>query len=335
MTEKVSIVIPVYNGSNFLDQAIQSALAQTYPETEVIVVNDGSRDDGKTAAIARSYGERIRYFEKENGGVASALNYGIGRMEGDYFSWLSHDDLYYPDKVAAEMESLRAAGRECIALCNSDNINKNGAVLTEWRLEESYSPRRIEHGYSMLYRGAIGGCTLLFHKEHFERAGLFDENLKTTQDNDMFIRLLKGRKICFTPRVLVSTRSHLTQGSKTMKGIAAGEKEKLCFTMLDAVDEYEMTKIAGSPAAFYYLVSSKYAVSQKAKDECERRARSAPGYEQVAAMLSPEERAELLELFFEDAVNERKRECKGWPDRRREVLYHYADRLKHKVRQLI
>jgi hypothetical protein len=72
---RVSIIIPVYNGSNFLAEAIDSALAQTYQNTEVIVVNDGSTDRGATRAIAASYGDRIRYLEKENGGVASALNY--------------------------------------------------------------------------------------------------------------------------------------------------------------------------------------------------------------------------------------------------------------------
>ncbi len=73
----VSIVIPVYNGANFLAEAIDSALMQSYNNIEVIVVNDGSCDDGKTEAIANSYGNRIRYFHKENGGVATALNLGI------------------------------------------------------------------------------------------------------------------------------------------------------------------------------------------------------------------------------------------------------------------
>ena len=73
----ISIVIPVYNGSNFLREAIDSALAQTYKNIEIIVVNDGSADDGETERIALSYGDKIRYFKKENGGVSSALNYGI------------------------------------------------------------------------------------------------------------------------------------------------------------------------------------------------------------------------------------------------------------------
>ena len=79
----VSIVIPVYNGAEYMREAIDSALAQTYKNIEVIVVNDGSKDN--TDEIARSYGEKIRYFKKENGGVSTALNLAIQNMQGEYF----------------------------------------------------------------------------------------------------------------------------------------------------------------------------------------------------------------------------------------------------------
>ncbi len=89
---KVSIIIPVYNGEKYVSLAIESALRQTYSNLEIIVVNDGSTD--KTDKICRSYGNKIRYIKKENGGVSTALNVGIDNMTGEYFSWLSHDDLY-------------------------------------------------------------------------------------------------------------------------------------------------------------------------------------------------------------------------------------------------
>ena len=89
MQPLVSIIIPVYNGSDFLRQAVNSALGQTYTNIEVIIVNDGSNDNGKTEEVALSYGKRVRYLCKENGGVASALNFGISQMKGEYFSWLS------------------------------------------------------------------------------------------------------------------------------------------------------------------------------------------------------------------------------------------------------
>ena len=103
---KVSVVIPVYNGANYLAEAIESALAQTYKNIEIIVVNDGSNDGGATERVARSYGEKIRYFEKENGGVSSALNFGIQQMTGEYFSWLSHDDTYTVDKIKNSIDFL-------------------------------------------------------------------------------------------------------------------------------------------------------------------------------------------------------------------------------------
>ena len=92
---KFSIIIPVYNGSNYLEEAINSALAQTYQNIEIVVVNDGSNDGGKTETIARSFGDKIRYFSKENGGVSSALNFGIKQMTGEWFAWLSHDDSFF------------------------------------------------------------------------------------------------------------------------------------------------------------------------------------------------------------------------------------------------
>lgn len=96
----VSIVIPVYNGANYMREAIDSAINQTYDNIEIIVVNDGSTDNGETERIALSYGDKIKYYKKENGGCASALNYGISKMQGEWFSWLSHDDVYYPEKYS-------------------------------------------------------------------------------------------------------------------------------------------------------------------------------------------------------------------------------------------
>ena len=126
---KVSIIIPVYNGSNYLRNAIDCALEQTYDNLEVIVVNDGSKDDGATERIALSYGDKIRYFSKENGGVSSALNYGISRMRGEYFSWLSHDDAYTPNKITDAIQTLISTGsmdQNTIAYTSGFYIDKDG-----------------------------------------------------------------------------------------------------------------------------------------------------------------------------------------------------------------
>lgn len=92
-------MIPVYNGANFLNESINSALNLTCDNIEVIVVNDGSDDDGETEKIALFYKNQIKYISKENGGVSTALNVAIKNMNGEWMSWLSHDDLYYPRKI--------------------------------------------------------------------------------------------------------------------------------------------------------------------------------------------------------------------------------------------
>src|SRR5512138_2643726 len=106
VTPLVSIIMPVYNGSNYLKLAIDSALAQTYNNIEIIVINDGSNDNGSTEAIAKSYGDKITYLSKENGGVATALNLGIKHSRGEYVSWLSHDDMYFENKIERQMACL-------------------------------------------------------------------------------------------------------------------------------------------------------------------------------------------------------------------------------------
>ena len=79
----VSIIIPVYNGEDYIYLAIESALRQTYKNIEIIVINDGSTDN--TEKICKKYGNLIKYIKKENGGVSTALNLGIKNMKGSYF----------------------------------------------------------------------------------------------------------------------------------------------------------------------------------------------------------------------------------------------------------
>ena len=131
---QVSIVIPVYNGSNYLADAIDSTLAQTYTNTEVIVINDGSNDGDKTEKIALSYGNQIRYFAKENGGVSSALNLGIQKAEGEYISWLSHDDAYLPDKIQTQIEHLKDTSRDTILFSDYEIIDENSNFVRKVKI---------------------------------------------------------------------------------------------------------------------------------------------------------------------------------------------------------
>src|SRR5262245_16811519 len=105
---KVSIVIPCYRQGHYLRTAVDSCLSQTYPDVEVIVVNDGSDDN--TDEVARGYGERIRYVSKQNGGLCAARNSGIAVATGRYFKFLDADDHLAPEQIKWQMDAL--AGRQ-------------------------------------------------------------------------------------------------------------------------------------------------------------------------------------------------------------------------------
>lgn len=194
----VSIIIPVYNGSNYMCEAIDSALAQTYKNIEIIVVNDGSDDAGKTEEIARNYGNKIRYICKNNGGVSTALNTGIANMKGLYFSWLSHDDIYTPDKIEKEICALsRLANKDTIILCESGYIDENSDTISSFHTKKSVPEDKLIPWdaalMTLIKEGSFNGCSLLISKAIFEKCGTFDESLRFNQDGYMWNRIFLNR----------------------------------------------------------------------------------------------------------------------------------------------
>jgi len=227
---KISIVIPAYNASNYLREAIDSALAQTYPNMEIIVVNDGSKDDGATERIALSYGDKIRYFSKKNGGSSSALNTGIANMTGEWFSWLSHDDLYVPEKLEKQVEYMNTLKLNGAALSGHifysdyDLIDGAGKTIRKADKKQAKSMaetiRTIPHNGYLIAEPTVyifHGCSCLLHKNTFTKVGNFDERLRILNDVDFWYRLYAaGYTVHYIPEALVKGRIHNAQVSKTI-----------------------------------------------------------------------------------------------------------------------
>lgn len=248
----VSIVIPVYNGANFLREAIDSALAQTYQNIEVVVVNDGSNDDGSTEKVALSYGDKIRYFSKTNGGVASALNLGIVKMAGEYFSWLSHDDSYMPNKIKENIEALMGLdNKQTIIFSDWKGINGKGRTIFEIRYSDKHESTLLNTSPYPVARGCLNGCTLLIHRDVFTNVGVFNENLPTTQDFDLWIRILAKYPINYIEKILVCYRDHGKQTSKKDLQHEAAENE-IWIKMMKELSKGAFRSIAPSVRAFFF-----------------------------------------------------------------------------------
>lgn len=224
----VSVVIPVYDGSNYLREAIDSALAQTYANVEIVVVNDGSNDNGATRNIAESFGDSIAYYEKPNGGSSSALNLGIEKMTGEWFSWLSHDDLYYPQKIQEQIDALFDIVEydkqitSHVLFGATDTIDSGGKVILKANAKRAKTIHlELENMRSNCYLVAEGGskycfhgCSCLIHKSVFDNIGNFNENLRLLNDLDMWKRIYKaGYHVHYVPSALVMGRMHTKQVS--------------------------------------------------------------------------------------------------------------------------
>ena len=273
MNKRVSIVIPVYNGSNYMREAIDSALAQTYPNIEIIVVNDGSTDQGATRDIALSYGDKIKYLEKENGGVSTALNLAIKEMTGDYFSWLSHDDCYYPTKIEEQIDYLGKCPENTILYTDYDLINENSEIIST--VKNNHRLLEKKPAYALL-RGAVCGVSLLIPKKAFDDYGTFDEKYRCIQDYLKWFEMMKTYQFVHMDKVLAKSRVHGKQVTVTSPKVLS-ENNYLWTTMMEQFPDDEKIKYEGSIYLFYeemvrflkmtgYEDAIKYA--QKHMDDC-------------------------------------------------------------------
>jgi glycosyltransferase involved in cell wall biosynthesis len=203
----VSVVMPAYNVAWCVRRAIDSALAQSLPEREVIVVDDGSTDD--TAAVLASYGDRIRVIHQQNAGMSAARNVGIRAAQGSLIAFLDADDYWLPHKLALQVELMRS--HPDIGFCSTAARveNPQGELLNVWGCPGvSGDVLRVLFAENA---AIAGGCSaVMVRRELLDRAGLFDESLRGFEDPDLWIRLaaVSGYACIDEPLVVILRREH-------------------------------------------------------------------------------------------------------------------------------
>ncbi|MFC7371705.1 glycosyltransferase family 2 protein [Fictibacillus iocasae] len=198
---KVSIIIPFYN-CPFIDQAIESALNQTYKDIEIIVINDGSSTHTEKVT---PYKDRIQYYEKENGGTGSALNLGIQNAAGNYFSWLSSDDLFSDQKVERQLSFME---KEKAQISYTNYYVMDAYNNTSVKMAGKAIHTKMELLKYLQKDNPINGCTVMMDMDVFSTIGLFNETLKCTQDYDFWLRAIDQYEFHYLHEPLVSYRVH-------------------------------------------------------------------------------------------------------------------------------
>lgn len=197
----VSVVIPAYNAAAYVGAAIDSVLAQTLKDLEIIVVDDGSTDE--TPLVLERFGSRIRAIRQQNRGVSAARNRGIDESHGRYVAFLDADDLWLPAKLQRQIEALAADGVK--QACYTSHL----LVTEQLRpLRAHRSPRRSTALDDLLARGNVIGSpsSVVCERELFSAAGGFDEAFSLCADWEMWLRIAARTDFLYVDEPLVQYR---------------------------------------------------------------------------------------------------------------------------------
>ncbi len=214
----VSVCIPSYNHAQYLPRCIESILAQTYPNVEIVIVDDNSKDNSLQVAeeYAAKYPGSIRVHthpNKENRGVSETVNFGFNLSKGKYWSGLPSDDALYKNKIEKQVEFLEA-NEECgFVYSYGDFMDSDGNRLPG-RFGEDIT-RQPDPVRTLLDNNIVPGMTVLARRDAMEKVGLHDPEL-VYSDWDFWVRFFSLYKAGFIPESLVEYRIH---GSNTSVGI--------------------------------------------------------------------------------------------------------------------
>lgn len=200
----VSAVIPTYNGTAYLAEAVQSALSQTYELLEIIVVDDGSQEDIKK--ILAPYFPKVTYVHQENAGPAAARNRGISLAKGDVIALLDDDDVWHPTKTAEQIKLLVENPRCAMVYSYPELIDEHGRMIP------NETPSEFPSGnvyLEFLTRNRITSpSATLIRKDVFKTVGLFDEHNEciSCEDYELWVRIAGDYDVMFCPGGLTSYR---------------------------------------------------------------------------------------------------------------------------------
>ena len=212
MKPTVSINLCVFNGENYLREALGSIVSQTYKDWELVVINDGSSDS--TEAIVYEFinrGYPIVYRYQENKGLGYSRNEALKRSQGEYIAFIDHDDLWMPEKLEKQVSFFKSNSE-------IDFLYSNFYKMDHDKSKKSFAHKKLQpSGFvfeHFLYRYPVGLLTALVRKSAFDKLeDLFDVSLKLTEEYDIFMRILYTAQASYIATPLAVYRIHSNMSS--------------------------------------------------------------------------------------------------------------------------
>ena len=216
--ETASILIPCYNDEEYVGTAIESALNQTWPDCEIIVVDDGS-DDDSTGVVQQYESDGVKVLEQENRGAAAARNRALQASTGDYIQYLDADDLLHPCKIEAQISALQGCAKRTVAVCSTvyfqdgtppeEGEQAKGVDQIPWLTSKDPVQWLINLWMPGAGWGMVGMHAWLVPRGVAEEAGLWKEHLSLDDDGEYFARVvLASEGVRYVRRGCVYYRQH-------------------------------------------------------------------------------------------------------------------------------
>ncbi|HEX8749387.1 MAG TPA: glycosyltransferase family A protein [Pyrinomonadaceae bacterium] len=226
----VSVIMPAYRAAGYINDALDSVFAQTFTDFEVIVVNDGSPDTEELERVLEPYRDRIVYIRQENKGVSAARNAAIGVSRSPFIAQLDPDDLWEPEYLAVQMETLERDPSIDVLYPNALVFGDMPEAGREF-MEVAPSEGEVTFESLVMQRCTVMTCVTA-RREMVLRAGLYDESLNCSEDFDLWLRIIKaGGRIHYHRRVLVRYRRH--------RGSLSSDPLWVCENALRVLDKFE------------------------------------------------------------------------------------------------
>jgi glycosyltransferase involved in cell wall biosynthesis len=223
-TPRVSALIPAYNAGRYLPHAIGSIIAQTYTDWEIVVVDDGSRDN--TRSVVEAYQPRLKdklqYIRQSNQGISAARNAGIRSARSEFIALLDADDIWLPHRLQRGIQVFDADAETGLVHARVARIDAQGSVVGQLKVEPKYMSGNIAR--NILTRRAHIICpTVIFRKRCLETAGMFDETLRATEDRDLWFRIARHWKIGYIDEILAYYRLSPASVTSDLEGLLRGQ----------------------------------------------------------------------------------------------------------------
>lgn len=229
-----SVLIPTYNQAQYLPACLESLLAQTCPNWEAVIVNDGSTDS--TQEVLDQYARkdsRFRVFHKGNGGVATALNLALEHAKGKWICWLSSDDMFMPDKLEIQVQAFASHPGIYFFHTNYNVFYEETGRLSAIELPKDFVPPEELQVLKFLEINYFNGISIAVHRSVFEKVGGFNTSLRNGQDYDMWLRISARYRSRYIDRRTCITRVHPGQGSSLSADAGIFDSARSCLDFLN------------------------------------------------------------------------------------------------------